>query len=149
MFRLCFRESLAVVVAIGLTVGVAIIGIPAALAAIQSLSDEAVAGVVQSPDKPAPGVNSVMMTLEPDGDFADGHIRIVLRPDTRPLTLIQARSAAQEAFLETLNEPALADVVSRITIIVELVPDASESDVKQVFQYETKDGKTWSLRAAK
>ncbi len=148
MFRLCFREWHAVVAAIGLAVGVAITGIPAALAAIQNLSDQVVAEVAQSPDKPVTGVNNVMMTFEADGDFADGHIRVVLRPDTHPLTLMQARSAAQEAFLETLNEPGFSDVINRITIVVELVPGASESDLSQVFLYESKDGKTWSLTAA-
>ncbi len=149
MFRLCFRERLAVAAAISLAIGLLTTAIPTALGAIQDQSDQVVAGLAQSPDRPVPDANNVMMTFEADGKFADGHVRVVLRPDARPLTLMQARSAAQEAFLETLNEPGFADVVTRITIVVELVPDASESDLRQVFLYESKDGKTWSLKAAR
>jgi hypothetical protein len=148
MSHLCFSERLAIFAAIGLAIGMVKTGVPAAFGAIQDQSEQVVAEVFQPPARPMPGANNVMMRFEEDGDLFDGHIRVVLSPETRPLTLMQARSAAQEAFLETLNEPALADVIDRITIIVELVPEAYESDLKQVFLYESKDGKNWSLTAA-
>jgi len=148
MLRLCFSERLAVIAAIGLAVGLAKTAIPGAFGAIQDQSEQVIAEVAQPPARTILGANNVMMTFEEDGDLFDGHIRVVLSPEARPLTLMQARSAAQQAFLETLNEPALVDVINRITIVVELVPDASENDFKQVFLYESKDGKTWSLTAA-
>jgi hypothetical protein len=147
MFSLSFSERLALIAAVWLAVIVAITGIPAAFGAIQGQPEQVVADVAQ----PAVGAifdaNNVLMTFEEDGDLFDGHIRVVLSPENSPLTVMQARSAAQDAFLETLNEPALVDVIDRITIVVELVPDARESDLKQVFVYESKDGKTWSLSA--
>lgn len=148
MSHLCFSERLAVFAALGLAIGLVTTGIPAAFGAIQYQSEQVVAEVSQPPARPILGANSVIMRFEEDGDLFDGHIRVVLSPETRPLTLMQARLAAQEAFLEALNEPALIDVINAITIVVELVPDASENDLKQVFLYETKDGKTWSLSAA-
>ena len=147
MYSLSFSERLAVIAAIALAVVVGITGVPAAFGAIQNQSEQVIAEVSQPPSRPIVGANSVLMTFEEDGDLFDGHIRIVLSPETRPLTLMQARSAAQEAFLEALNEPGLADVISRITIVVELVPEARDSDLRQVFLYESKDGKTWSLSA--
>ena len=149
MYRLCFSERLAVIIAIALAAGLATTGIPAALGTIQDKSDQVVAGVALPPDMPVPAANNVMMTFEADGELTGSHVRVVLRPDTHPLTLMQARLAAQKAFLETLNEPALGDVVTRITIVVELVPDAGKGDPSKVFLYETKNGKTWSLKAAR
>ena len=147
MFSLSFSERLAIVAAIALAVIVVITSIPAALGAIQDQSEQVVAEVSQPLTKSIPGVNHVVMTFEEDGDLFDGHIRFILRPEARPLTLMEARFAAQQAFLEALNEPAFVDVISRITIVVELIPEASEGDLKQVFLYESKDGKTWSLSA--
>ncbi len=145
MFSLSFSERLAVVAAYTFAAVVAITGIPAAFGAIQGQAEQMVAKVAQPAAGPILGANNVLMTFEEDGDLFDGHIRVVLSPEAQPLTLMQARTAAQEAFLETLNEPALVDVINKITIVVELVPEARESDPKHVFLYESKDGKTWSL----
>jgi hypothetical protein len=148
MYNLSLSERLAVIAAIALAVIVVQTSIPAALGAIEDQSGQVVAEVSQSPVSPVLGANHVIMTFEEDGDLFDGHIRFVLRPEARPLTLMEARIAAQDAFIEALNEPAFADVINRITIVVELVPEAGEGDLKQVFLYESKDGKTWSLSAA-
>jgi len=148
MFSLSFSERLAVIAAIALAAIVLLTGVPAAFGAIQDRSGQVVAEVSQPPAAPVLGANHVVMTFEEDGDLFDGHIRFVLRPEARPLTLMEARIAAQHAFIEALNEPAFVDVISRITIVVELVPEASEGDIKQEFRYESKDGKTWSLSAS-
>ncbi len=148
MSHLCLSERIAVFAVFGLAIGLAITGIPGAFGSVQDQSDQVVAEVSQPPARPILGANNVMMRFEEDGDLFDGRIRVVLSPETRPLTLMQARSVAQKAFLETLNEPALIDVINAITIVVELVPDARENDLRQVFLYETKDGKNWSLSAA-
>ena len=145
MVSLSFSERLAVIAAVALAVIVVITGVPTALGAIQDRPGDIVAGVASPSVAPVLDANNVLMTFEEDGDLFDGHVRVVLSPESRPLTVMQARTAAQEAFLETLNEPALIDVINRITIVVELVPGAGESDLRQVFLYETKDGKTWSL----
>ena len=148
MYSLSFSECLAIIAAIALAVIVMITSIPAAFGAIQDQSEQVVAEVSQPSAGPVLGANHVVMTFEEDGDLFDGHIRFVLRPEARPLSLMEARIAAQEAFIEALNEPAFVDVISRITIVVELVPEASEDDLRQVFLYESKDGKNWSLTAA-
>lgn len=147
MYGLSFSERFAIIAAIALAVIVLITGIPAAFGAIQDQSEQVVAEVSQSPVAPVLRENHVVMTFEEDGDLFDGHIRFVLRPEARPLTLMEARIAAQQAFMEALNEPAFVDVISRITIVVELVPEANENNIRQVFLYESKDGKIWSLSA--
>ncbi len=149
MSHLCLSERIAVFAALGLAIGLAITGIPVAFGSIQDQSEQVVAEVSQPSGRPILGANNVMMRFEEDGDLFDGHIRVILSPEARPLTLMQARSVAQKAFLETLNEPALIDVINAITIVVELVPNASENDPSQVFLYKTRDGKNWSLSAAR
>ena len=149
MVHLNFCERLAVIASVWLALGVAVTGIPAAMAAIQGEQADLTAEVALPPAKSLEDANTVLMTLERDGDGFEGHVRVVLSPEVRPLTPMEARIAAQEAFLETLNEPALADVVNRITIVVELIPDAGENDPNEVFFYELKDGDTWALSAAR
>lgn len=149
MSHLCLSERIAVFAALGLAIGLVITAIPGAFGSIQDPSGQVMAEVSQPSDRPILGANNVMMRFEDDGDLFDGHIRVVLSPERRSLTLMQARSVAQKAFLETLNEPALIDVINAITIVVELVPNAGENDLRQVFLYETRDGKTWSLSAAR
>ena len=63
-------------------------------------------------------------------------------PETRPLHSLEARTAAQQAFLEALKEPGLGDNLSRITVVVRLMP-ASHPDpdvTEQVIVYLHKGG---------
>ena len=86
--------------------------------------------------------------IQEDGP-ASGHVRVLLVPETRPLTLPEARSAAQQAFLETLGQPGLGDNLSRITVVVRLMP-ASHPDpaaTEQVVVFLHKGGRDWSVLA--
>ena len=94
MYGLSFSERFAIIAAVALAVIVLITGIPAAFGAIQDQSEQVVAEVSQRPAAPVLGANHVVMTFEEDGDLFDGHIRFVLRPEARPLTLMEARIAA-------------------------------------------------------
>jgi len=76
-----------------------------------------------------------------------GHVRIVLTPETRPLTQLEARSAAQQAFLGALTEPGLGDDLKRITVVVRLMP-ASLPDLEtaeQIIVFLHKGGQDWAV----
>ena len=77
-----------------------------------------------------------------------GHVRVVLTPETRPLTLLEARGVAQKAFLETLKEPGLGDNLTRITVVVRLMPKSHPDPTRaeQVVVYLHKGGNDWSVR---
>jgi hypothetical protein len=86
--------------------------------------------------------------IQEDGPES-GHVRVVLTPETRPLTVMEARMAAEKAFLEALEEPGLGDNLKRITVVVRLMP-ASHPDpgvAEQVIVYQHKSGRDWSVFA--
>jgi hypothetical protein len=90
----------------------------------------------------------MMQYIQEDGPES-GHVRIVLSPETRPLTMIEARAAAQQAFLQALTEPGLGDDLKRITVVVRLMP-ASHPDpagTEQVVVFLHKGGRDWSVVA--
>ena len=86
--------------------------------------------------------------IQEDGP-ASGHVRVVLTPETRPLTLWEARSAAEQGFLEALKEPGLGDDIKRITVVVRLMPKSHPDPgvVERVFRFQHKGGQTWSVLA--
>jgi hypothetical protein len=92
--------------------------------------------------------NLIMRFVQEDGPES-GHVRVVLTPETRPLTVLEARSAAEQAFLETLKEPGLGDNLTRITVVVRLMPqshpDPTVAETVIVFQH--KGGSDWSVLA--
>ena len=58
-------------------------------------------------------------------------MRVVLTPEARSLTVMEARMAAEQAFLEALKEPGLGDDLKRITVVVRLMPSShSESSTQ-------------------
>ena len=84
--------------------------------------------------------------IQEDGPES-GHVRILLAPETRPLTQAEARSAAQQAFLKALKEPGLGDNLSRITVVVRLMP-ASLPDLEtaeQIIVFLHKGGQDWAV----
>jgi hypothetical protein len=86
--------------------------------------------------------------IQEDGPES-GHVRVVLTPETRALTIIEARMAAERAFLDALEEPGLGDNLKRITVVVRLLP-ASHPDpgaAEQVIVYQHKSGRDWSVFA--
>ncbi len=78
-----------------------------------------------------------------------GHVRVELTPETRPLTFIEARMAAEKGFLAALNEPGLGDNITRVTVVVRLMPAShpSPDDAEQVIVYSHKGGQDWSVTA--
>jgi hypothetical protein len=73
---------------------------------------------------------------------------VELTPATRGLTMFEARSAAQQAFLEALSEPGLGDNLSRIKVVVRLMP-ASHPDLgnEVTFLFLHKGGSDWTILA--
>lgn len=89
----------------------------------------------------------VMLRFIQEDGPESGHVRVVLTPETHPLTLIEARMAAEQAFLEALKEPGLGDNLKRITVVVRLMP-ATHPDpqaAEQVVVYLHKGGRDWSV----
>ena len=74
--------------------------------------DEFITGSI--PRGVASATNVQMQFIQQDGPRA-GHVKVVLMPDDRPLTMEEARSAARQAFLETLNEPSFMDDLKIVT----------------------------------
>lgn len=87
-----------------------------------------------------------MRYVQEDGPDS-GHVRVLLTPESRPLTVLEARSAAQQAFLEALTEPGLGDNLSKITVVVRLMPASyvDPGQAEQVFHYLFKGGRDWSV----
>lgn len=86
--------------------------------------------------------------IQEDGPES-GHVRVVLTPETRALTVMEARMAAERAFLDALDEPGLGEKLKRITVVVRLLP-ASHPDpgvAEQVIVYQHKSGRNWSVFA--
>jgi hypothetical protein len=86
--------------------------------------------------------------IQEDGPRS-GHVRVVLAPETRPLTILEARSAARQAFLHALSEKGLGDDLRRITVVVRLMPESHPGSAadEQVFRFMYKGGKDWSIFA--
>ena len=84
--------------------------------------------------------------IQEDGPES-GHVRVELTPETRPLTIIEARMAAEQAFLDALKEPGLGDNLQRITVVVRLMPDFAPGprSAEQVIVYLHKGGHDWSV----
>jgi hypothetical protein len=78
-----------------------------------------------------------------------GHVRVVLTPEARSLTVIEARMAAEQAFLQTLKEPGLGDNLKRIEVVVRLMPaqQLSAQGFEHTFVYLHKGGRDWAVLA--
>ena len=128
------------------------VGLAAAGAMVTVLA-EAATGDSETPliaEASATGIAADFMLryIQEDGPES-GHVRVVLTPETRPLTVMEARMAAEKAFLEALEEPGLGDNLKRITVVVRLMP-ASHPDpgvAEQVIVYQHKSGRDWSVFA--
>ena len=84
--------------------------------------------------------------IQEDGPQS-GHVRVVLTPETRALTVIEARMAAEQAFLQTLKQPGLGDDLDRITVVVRMMPRShpDPDEAQQVIVYQHKGGRDWSV----
>ncbi len=92
-------------------------------------------------------VNVRMQFIQMDGPRA-GHVKVVLTPDDHPLTMDDARSAARQAFLETLNDPFFNDDedLKIVSVVVHRFPgqDDPELDFEVQFRYQG-EGR-WSVQ---
>jgi hypothetical protein len=122
-----------------------LVALPASRGAIVDGDEQRLAeAAVALPRMLESAVDLEMRFVQEDG-AESGHVRVVLTPETRPLTILEARSAAEQAFLEALNEPGLGDNLSRITVVVRLMPAHGTEAAERVFLFVSKGGKTWSV----
>ena len=86
--------------------------------------------------------------IQEDGPHS-GHVRVVLTPEARPLSVIEARMAAQQAFLGALKEPGIGENLQRITVVVRMMPQSHPDPdaAEQVIVYLHKGGQDWSVMA--
>ncbi len=147
MSRVAFTGWVAVA---GLAVAGAAAGAGFALAAKGDEATQRIAEAAAESGEPVPlahAANLTMRFIQEDGPES-GHVRVVLTPELRPLTILEARTAAQQAFLETLKERGLGDNLKRITVVVRLMPRShpDPAGAEQVIVYLHKGGRDWSVR---
>ncbi|SEQ99875.1 hypothetical protein SAMN05216548_1107 [Faunimonas pinastri] len=82
--------------------------------------------------------------VQEDGP-SSGHVRVLLTPETRSLTVLLARSAAQQAFLQALDEPGVRDGLSRVIVEVALMPEQRDVGMHRTFRFVSKGEHTWSI----
>ncbi|MYZ50223.1 hypothetical protein [Propylenella binzhouense] len=91
---------------------------------------------------------NVQLRFVPEGGPESGHVRVLLTPEERPLTFFEARSAAQQAFLEAVGEKGIGENLKRITVVVRLVPKSDDPALEQRFLFVHKGGKDWAILPA-
>lgn len=124
----------------------AIVPSQTALSATEMPDAQAVSEVAtEAMNIPGSTADAEIRFIQEDGPES-GHVRVEFTPDTRALTILEARAAAQQAFLRALKVPGLGDDISRITVVVRLMP-ASHPDIgnEQVFLFLHKGGRDWSI----
>ena len=116
--------------------------------AVAGPEGDVVAGIEQSRGILAQTADVSLRFVQEDGPES-GYVRVELTPLTMPLTLMQARSAAQQAFLAALGEPGLGDNLKRIKVVVRLMPaeELSAEGFQRTFVYLHKGGRDWSVLA--
>ena len=84
--------------------------------------------------------------IQEDGPDS-GHVRVVLTPEVRSLSIIEARMAAEQAFLDALKERGIGDSLQRITVVVHMTPASQPSPdaADQVVIYQHKSGDDWAV----
>jgi hypothetical protein len=104
---------------------------------------EAVVGMPRTLD----GSADVQLRFVQEDGPESGHVRVLLIPESRSLNQMEARSAAEQAFLAALNEPGLGDKLSRITVVVQLIPAThpQASSDQQVYRFLFRGGSDWSI----
>ena len=102
------------------------------------------ASVLAAPARIPHGTANVELRFVQEDGPASGHVRVVLTPET-PLSIFEARSAAQQAFLAALNEPGLGDNLRRTTVVVRLMPESDPAISEQVIRFVHKGGSDWTI----
>ncbi len=131
-----------------LAAGLAAFGaLPAASAATSDGEPQPAAAALADTQRILGDSADVMLHYIQEDGPASGHVRVELTPETRPLTLIEARMAAEKAFLAALDEPGLGGDLQKITVVVRLMPAsfADPESKQQVIIYLHKGGQDWSV----
>jgi hypothetical protein len=131
-----------------LAAGLAAIALP--FAAVSAATGEGEpAQIAQATARTLRDAADLMLHFVQEDGPESGHVRVELTPETRPLTFIEARMAAEKGFLAALNEPGLGDNITRVTVVVRLMPAShpSPDDAEQVVVYSHKGGNDWSVTA--
>lgn len=105
--------------------------------------DDIVTGSV--PEGVGYSTNVRMQFFQEDGPLA-GHVKVVLTPDDRPLSVDEARSAARQAFLETLNDPVFMDGLKIVTVVVHRFPGQDEPVLDFQVQFRAQGESSWSVQ---
>ena len=133
-------------------VGVAVWAMTPAIAAVGAApepgyteedADDVITGSV--PHGVGYSTNVRMQFFQEDGPRA-GHVKVVLTPDDRPLSVDEARSAARQAFLETLNDPVFVDGLKIVTVVVHRYPGEDELGLDFQVQFRAQGDSTWSVQ---
>ncbi len=72
-------------------------------------------------------------------------VRVLLTPEERALSFFEARSAAEQAFLEAVGDRSLGDALKRITVVVRLAPRNAVAGDEQKYLFLHKGGKQWTI----
>ena len=125
-----------------------VMSVQAAAGAVDWNSPTIVAAAPEASARPLDGAADVVVRFVQEGEPDQGLVRVELTPADRPLTIMEARAAAQQAFMEALNEPGLGDELSRIVVEVRLVRDSEDPGLRRSFLYLSRGGGNWSLMSA-
>lgn len=125
-----------------------VLSVQAAAGAVDWSSPRMVAAAPDSSARPLDGAADVVLRFVQEGEPEEGLVRVELTPADRPLSTMEARAAAQQAFLEALNEPGLGDNLSRIVVEVRLVRESDDPGLRRSFLYVSRGAGSWSLMSA-
>jgi hypothetical protein len=93
----------------------------------------------------ATGATGVRMQFLQVGGPRDGHVKVVLTPDDRALTMDEARTVVRQAFLETLNDPAFTDGLKIVTVVVHRFPDTIDPSVDISVRFQAQGEGQWLI----
>jgi hypothetical protein len=150
----------------GLSVA-AVLAVHAAAAPVDWPPETRLAAMPEPAARPLHGETSLVLRFIQEEGPDSGHVRVELAPADRSLNPMEARQAAQQGFLEALNEPAL-EGLSRIVVEVRLVPDrerhmpdrsgldsgggpvtgAEDLALKRIYLFLARGGGIWSVMLA-
>ena len=133
-----------------LLAGMAAAGLTLAQGASGAVGDGTAEALVETVGQPGGQPNravDLQLRFIQEGGPESGQVRVVVTPETRRLTILEARSAAQQAFLQALNEPGLGDNLRRVTVVVRRLPDShpDPGGAEQVIRFQLVSGRDWSV----
>jgi len=126
----------------------AIASLTAAAAAYGAVGERPQNVAAEYAARPMDQMTNVRLRFLPLDDPREGHVKVLLTPESRPLSFFEARQAVHQAFLETLKEPGLPDDLSRIAVTVQMQPEGTVSaEEGKTYLFIRKDAKTWTIIA--